>query len=88
MPAENLAQKGRPKARLLATHDEHHTPQPALSHGQPAAVAWRLRSGRRRRAKPRHGGGRGALLVHNQRAKQGPSPHSGSSTSSRPCTAT
>jgi hypothetical protein len=45
MPAENLAQKGCLKARLLATYDEHHPPQPALSHGQPAAVAWRQHHG-------------------------------------------
>ena len=44
-------------------HD--HPLHPAFPHRGPTSVAWRLRSGRRRRSEPRHRDRRGAPGVHN-----------------------
>src|SRR4051812_10901783 len=57
-------------AGLLA-HD--HPVQPALPHRDPTAMARRLRGGRRRWSKPRHGDRRGSPRVHDQRRE--PSLH-------------
>ena len=54
--------------RDSSTYD--HPLQPAFSQRDPASMARRLRSGRRRRSEPRHRDRRGPLGVHDLRASR------------------